>query len=159
MQAPIDWTNLLGGNRRPFDPRPALEAWRRCEGATAAKVLWEKLLHQGDVDTAAYASVPALTEIVENAPAADWNAYAMLALIEEARHAPHNPPLPAPWIEPYRAAWSTLTKSALRDLASAGDDVTVRSILAVLAHAKGQHLIGQFALLTADEQHEMLEGS
>ncbi|WP_083528688.1 hypothetical protein [Hyphomicrobium sp. CS1BSMeth3] len=156
MQDQIDWSSLLGGDRQPFDPRPALDAWRRGGGVTASKELWERLLHQGNVDTAAYAAVPELIQIVENAPTADWNAYALVASIEEARLSTQNPPLPLSWIGPYRAAWKTILTPALRDLASAEDDVAVRSIMAAIAHAKGQRLLAQFAMLTQDEQRELL---
>lgn len=159
MPTQINWVELRGGDRRPYDPRPELAAWQGGQGATAAEVLWERLLHQGDVDTAAYASVPELARIIEKAALADWSAYALIASIEEARSAPHNPPLPVSWIESYQAAWSIVAKAALRHLATADDDTTVRSIFAALAHAKGQHSLGKFALLTEDEQREIFGNS
>ena len=45
---------------------------------------------------------------------------------------------------------------ALRDLANAADDELVRSLIAVIAHAKGQHSLGAIALCTEDEREEML---
>lgn len=156
MSDHINWAELLGGDRRPYDPRPDLDAWRRGEGATASKALWAGLIHKGDVDTAAYAAVVELVQIIENAALADWNAYALIASIEEARLAAHNPPLPVSWIGSYQAAWSIVAKTAPRHLASAEDDIAVRSIFGALAHAKGQHALGKFALLSEDEQQELL---
>jgi hypothetical protein len=47
---------------------------------------------------------------------------------------------------------------ALRDLETATDDLVVRSALAVIAHAKGQHTLATIALCTEDERAEMLSG-
>src|SRR5471032_2635007 len=89
------WTGLTGGYRTPFDPRPSLarletdshtdEAWRE---------LWEELHHQGDVGDASCAAVPLLVEIERKRAIADWNSYALVAIIELARTNSRNPDLP-----------------------------------------------------------------
>jgi hypothetical protein len=152
----VDWSGLLSGRRLPYDPRPALEAWRRGDTDNAPAELWDALHHQGDVDSASYAAAPLIAEIVANAPAPDWNAYALLATIEEARVSGRNPPVPAFLEHGYHAAWSVVFTHALRDIVTAKDSTTVRSILAVLAHAKGEHTLGEFALCTDDERQAML---
>ena len=153
----INWSQLLDGCRTPYDPRPALDAWRRGEGKIASRELWARLLNQRDIDTAAYASTPELVKLLHSAQVVDWNVYALIALIAEGRLAKQNPPVPADLVKPYRTAWAAVVQPALRDLAAADDDLSVRSILAVLAHAKGQHSIAILALLTEDERQELLE--
>jgi hypothetical protein len=152
----INWSELLDGHRQPYDPRPALEAWRRGEGKFASRELWARLIHQGDIDTAAYASIPDLVELIRTAQAIDWNLYALFASIEEGRLAKQNPSVPPALMRPYQAAWAAVVGLALRDLAAAEDDLCVRSILAVLAHAKGQHSLATLSLLTEDERQQFL---
>ena len=155
-QDAFDWLTLLGGRRLPYDPRTALEAWRRGDKENAPAELWDALHHQGDVDSAAYAAAPMIAEIAASAAAPDGNAYALLATIEEARVSGRNPPIPAFLEHRYRAAWSAVLTHALRDIVTARDSATVRSILAVLAHAKGEHTLGAIALCTEDERRAML---
>jgi hypothetical protein len=86
----------------------------------------------------------------------DWRAYALIATIDERRNVSGNPPVPD-WLEgSYAAAIRDVIKPALAHLADARDDVDVRSLLAVLAHAKGQSSIGAIALWTKDERREAL---
>ncbi len=88
--------------------------------------------------------------------APDWNAYALIASIEEGRLAKSNPPIPDEIEQDYNRAWSALLPLALRDLADARDDLLVRGTLAVIVHAKGQHSLATIALCTEDERAEML---
>jgi hypothetical protein len=109
------------------------------------------------VGTAAYAATPALVQLIGDLDNPDWNAFALVASIEEGRLAEGSPPIP-PALEPdYRAAWKAILPIALNHLHSASDDLTVRSLLAVVAHAKGQHSLAVIALCTEDERKEMLE--
>jgi len=153
----INWSQLLDGYRQPYDPRPALEAWRRGEGKIASRELWARLIHQGDVDSAAYASTSELVDLILTAETIDWNLYALIACIEAGGLAAQNPPIPATLIVSYQAAWAAVVQPALRDLAAAKDDLGVRSILAVLAHSKGQHSLATLALLTENERQEFLD--
>jgi len=88
----------------------------------------------------------------------DWNAYSLVACIEEGRLAEGNPPLPCSLEQDYEQAWAVILPMALRDLGTATDDLVVRSALAVVAHAKGQHTLATIALCTEDERAEMLGG-
>ena len=147
-----EWLNADG---RPYDPRPALAAWRQGD-ASAGRELTEQLYHQGTVNSASYAAVDGIVSMIGGAASPDWSAYALLASIEEGRLAALSPAIPPELAVPYRDAWQTVLPKALNDLDGATDDQTVRSIFAVIAHAKGQHSIAAFALCTEDERLEML---
>jgi len=142
---------------RSYDPRPAIEAWRDGHAEAAIRELWERLYHQGDVNTASYAAVGEIVCLMRQQAEPEWNAYALIASIEEGRLANGAPPVPADLENGYRAAWSHALMIALRHLESATDDLVVRSALAVVAHAKGQHILGAIALYTEDERIEMLD--
>src|SRR6266478_1796311 len=89
------WSGLCGGYRIPYDPRPALRTLELGEGTEAAwKELWQELYHQGDVGEASYAAVPHLVRIYRGSQSGGWNTYAIVALMELARRAEGNPPLP-----------------------------------------------------------------
>src|ERR1700733_11200764 len=70
------WSNLTGGYRTAFDPRPLL-ARLETEHDTAAvwHELWEELHHQGDLGEASYASVPHLVRIHRTSGIIAWNSY------------------------------------------------------------------------------------
>ena len=147
------WLSAYGA---PYDPRPAIEAWRAGQVEDAAQELWDKLHHQGSVNTASYAAVGEIVRVMQEQSAPDWHSYALIASIEEGRLSDHNPPVPAQLSEEYQGAWKALLPMALRDLEQVNDDLSVRSILAVIAHAKGQHSLAIIALCTEDERLEML---
>jgi hypothetical protein len=89
------WNDLKGGYKMPYDPRPALRNLEQQQNAGAAwEELWEELHHQGDVGDASYAAVAELVIIQRTRSAADWNLYAMVAIIELARTESQNPHVP-----------------------------------------------------------------
>ena len=149
------WLSAYG---EPYDPRPAIRAWRSGRGDEAARDLWDQLHHQGTVNSASYAAVREIVSMMQEQAEPDWNAYALLATIEEARLAEGNPPIPSDLQADYDRAWAELLPIALRDLVEAEHDLVVRSALAVVAHAKGQHTLATIALCTEDERVEMLGG-
>jgi hypothetical protein len=151
------WSQLSGGYRLPYDPRKALRSLEGdAEAGGAWRELWQELYHQGDVGEASYATVPHLARIqMRRAP--DWNAYALAAVIEQARRAKHNPTIP-PWLrDGYKAAWDQLVELGLRDFRTADAPKLVCAILSVLATFKDQTKLGRMALLTEDERTEMLD--
>jgi hypothetical protein len=152
------WAALTGGYRIRYDPRGALRALERgTDAASAWKELWNELHHQGDVGDASYAAVPHLVRIHLARGAADWNTYALVATIEEARRAPHNPDLPPNLCEAYQLAWRQLVDIGLTELRTAEDSNLVCSILAVVSMGKGQFTLGRFAVsFTEDERREIL---
>jgi hypothetical protein len=152
------WDGLCGGYRVPYDPRPALASLAR--GASVERAwneLWNELHHQGDVGEASYAAVSELVRIHAARGMADWNTYALVATIEDARANPRNPAMPS-WLEPtYGAALHELVGLGLREIGSAEAPELVASIIAVVAFGKGQRSLAQFAIaFTEDERREIL---
>jgi len=153
------WQSLLGGYRARFDPRLALsnlesshkteEAWRD---------LWEGLHHQGDVGTASYAAVPHLVRIHRQRRGTDyWNTYALVAVIELARGRGQNPGVP-PWLKSeYFQAIQELAEVGCVEVLRAKSPEEIRSILCVLAIAKGARTHARFLLEYSDEELAALE--
>jgi hypothetical protein len=153
------WTDLCGGYRVPFDPRPALRLLERNESvASAWHELWEKLHHQGDVDAASYAALPHLVRVHGIRRVADWNTYALAVVIEECRKDPRNPDLPAWLQDSYKAALMELVDLGLREFKDAKEPVLIDSIIAVFAIAKGRRSLARLASdYSEDERRELLE--
>ncbi|WP_292929206.1 hypothetical protein [Novosphingobium sp. PASSN1] len=148
-------SELYDAYGNPFDPRPIIARWRSGEAPGAVGTLWERLYHQGNVGSASYAAVPDLVELLETSSQPDWDAYALIATIEEAR-ADGAELIPPSLIPAYTAAWRSVLPLAIRDLANASQGELVRSLIAVIAHAKGQHSLAAIALCSDDEREEML---
>lgn len=149
------WLSAYG---EPYDPRPAIEAWRAGQVVDGPQELWDKLYHQGAVNTASYAAVGEIVRMMQEQSEPDWNSYALIASIEEGRLADGSPPVPSDLRQDYETAWSAILPMALRDLGQVEDDLVVRGALAVVAHAKGQHTLAAIALCTEDERADMLAG-
>ena len=147
------WQQLHGGYRIPYDasaPLIQLEA-----GRDVWNELWDELHHQGDVGEASYAAVPHLVRIAQGMAVRDWNAYALVALIEIERHRKTNPPLPL-WLQSdYETAWRDIVALALSDLTAATDSLTVQSAISVVAVGRGQRKLG--ALLCHFDESEVTE--
>ncbi|MGE5563963.1 MAG: hypothetical protein ACM3ZV_11770 [Bacillota bacterium] len=151
-----DWSQLTDAKGDPYDPRAALKAIASGDADHGYDELWQRVHHQGDLGTAAYAVVPDLVRLMSHRAKPDWRAYALIAIIEERRKADRNPNIPD-WLEgPYVTAMREVVEPALSHLRDVDDDADVRSLLAVLAHAKGQPTVGAFALWTEDERQEAL---
>ncbi len=150
------WTNLLGGYRALFDPRPYLAELESGQETEAAwHELWEELHHQGDVGEASYAAVPHLVRIYGAHVTPNWNTYAMISVIELARTEGTNPKLPA-WLETgYFQAIQELAKIGVTEVLQVNDSDTVRAILGVIAIAKGLRAHGKFLFLYSED--EMLD--
>jgi hypothetical protein len=144
---PLDdqrWPSLDGGYRIPYDASAPLREMERADNLQPIwDELWNELHHQGDVGLASYAAIPQLVRIARARNLADWNLYAIASTIESARHEGQNPALPE-WLESsYSAAWQDLQSMALDHLRSQTDEVTTRSILAVVAIARGLSKLGR----------------
>jgi hypothetical protein len=152
------WSQLAGGRRTLFDPRPALsrlEAGLTVEEAWAE--LWDGLHHQGDVDTASYAAVPHLVHIHRRRDIPDWNTYALLGTIELRSRAPKNPAIPHWLADDYQGAWHDVIGLALHDLARSRDPLLVQSALGAVAMARGLRRTAEVLLdFTEDELDEMV---
>ena len=147
------WLSVYG---QPYDPMPAIEAWRAGEVERASQELWDHLYHQGAINSASFAAVELLVHMIEEQGVPDWRAYALIASIEGGRLDHGNPSLPVTLSDSYHAAWGKLLMLALRDLSTAQADVEVRAVLAVVCYAKGQHRLAAITLCTEDEHAEML---
>jgi hypothetical protein len=149
------WADLQGGYRRPYDVRPALR--RLASGDDAVwEEFWQELYHQGDVGEASYAAIPEIVRAYAGHVRPDWNLFALAATVEEARHTAANPAPPAWLTADYETAWQQLEVHALAEFPTASSDELIRSILAVLALAKGKRRLARTALLTNDELEDML---
>jgi len=145
---------LLDAYGIPFDPRPLIARWKQGD-SDAIRLLWERLHHQGELGSASFAAVPDLVDLLGALDQPDWNVYALVATIEEVRSL-KGEMLPVALASAYSTAWTSVLPFALRDLAGASEDKLVLSLIAVIAHAKGQHTLGALALCTEDERQEML---
>ena len=153
----VRWSQFLGGYRVPYDPRRALQSLERGENVEEAwQELATELYHQGDVGEASYATVPHLVKIHERRGVPDWNTHALVAMIEEERHAPQNPVLPETLQNAYDDAWQKLVLIGLRELEMANEPLLVSSIIAVVAMGKGQYQLGRFAVLFDDAERKRL---
>ncbi len=151
------WAQFSGGYRVPYDPRKALRSLELDEDVEAAwQELATELYHQGDVGEASYAAVPHLVRIHEQRGVADWNTYALLAMIEEARQIGENPVLPADLRESYDQAWRRLVQVGLKELDAAEEPLLVSCIIAVIAMGKSQFNLGRFAVLFDEDERKRL---
>jgi hypothetical protein len=141
------WSEMLGGYRIPYDPRPALNALaKRIDDADAWDALWSNLYHQGDVGEASYAAVPHLARIYLSCGKPNWNVYALVATIELCRVADGNPSLGGGLRASYEGAWKVLVELGLREILHTEDALLTRSIFAVISIAKRQPVLGKTAL-------------
>lgn len=152
------WNNLAGGYRVPFDPRPCLRKLEiQQDSAEAWAELWEELHHQGDVGVASYAAVAELVRIHRNRSAADWNLYAIVAIIELARNEPQNRE-PPDWLsDDYFAAIQELARKGTADILSATDPESRRAILSVVAIATGLRMHARFLVAYTEEELSEIE--
>jgi hypothetical protein len=147
------WSDLKGGYRTQFDPRPLLSALENDKDTKEVwHELWEELHHQGDVGEASYASVPHLVRIYRLRGVVDWNTYAIVAIIELARGEGKNPPVPQ-WLEEgYSRAIHELAEIGAAEVLQAKDLEDIRAILSILAISKGARTHAKFLLEYSAEE-------
>ena len=152
------WQQLKGGYRVPFDPRPLFEKLK--SGHDEKKIweeLWNELHHQGDVGEASYAAVPHLVRIQRDRGSLDWNVFAIVAVIELARKEGMNPDVPE-WLGVgYFRAIQELAESGAAEVMRCSDPDTIRSILSVIAIAKGLRMHGNFLINYSEEEMRQIE--
>jgi hypothetical protein len=151
------WQSFRGGYRLPFDASPWLRKLE-ADPTTAEEVweqFWNELHHQGDVDEASYATAPQLVRICVGHDLLDWNAFALVATIEECRVFGANPELPE-WLESdYHAAFKELAGFGAKHFHKSWPKELVQSFLAVAAFAKDAPKTAR--LLIAFSEDEMAE--
>jgi hypothetical protein len=147
------WNHMTGGYKTSFDPRPCLRKLESQQATVAAwKELWEELHHQGDIGDASYAAVPELVRIHRTASEADWNLYAMVAIIELARTESQNPEVPDWLREDYFRSIRELAQMGTKDILSAEESETKRAILSVIAIASGLRTHGKFLVEYSEDE-------
>ena len=150
------WSEMEGGYRIPFDPRPLFGKLQANHDVEAVwNELWNELHHQGDVGEASYAAVPHLVRIHRERGVPDWNTYALVATIELARDSAGNPSMPDSLKPGYDNAIQELADLGRVELSRVKDDENVRSILAILAISKGARVYGR--ILADFSEDEVLE--
>jgi hypothetical protein len=150
------WSEMTGGYKTPFDPRPLLKRLEtESDTAQIWRELWDELHHQGDVGEASYAAVPFLVKSYRERTVLDWNTYAIVAIIELARKEGNNPDVPQ-WIaDDYFEAIQELARTGTTEVMRAETADDVRAILSVIAIAKGLRAHGK--LLVNYEEHEIAD--
>jgi hypothetical protein len=147
------WKHLTGGYKTPFDPRPCLHKLESQQDTTTTwEELWEELHHQGDVGDASYAAVPELVRIYRSGSVADWNLYAMVAIIELARTESQNPEVPDWLRDDYFSSIQELAQMGTKDILSAQESETKRAILSIIAIAKGLRTHGKFLVEYSEDE-------
>jgi hypothetical protein len=152
------WQELKGGYRMPFDPRPLFE---KLEAGGDQKEIWEELWtelhHQGDVGEASYAAVPHLVRIQRGKSSLDWNVFAIVAVIELAREGERNPSVPEWLADGYFRAIQELAEIGAAVVMRCADPDTVRSMLSVIAIAKGLPMHGKYLVSYSEEEMRLIE--
>jgi len=147
------WSKLNGSYRTPFDLRPLL---RKLEMGSDEKSvwneLWNELHHQGDVGEASFAAVPHLVRIQRAKRSVDWNTFALVAVVEFARANGKNPDLPQWLAEEYFQAIQDLAEIGAGEVMRCSDPDAVRSILGVIALAKGLRAHGEVLVDFSEEE-------
>ena len=138
-----------------------VRSWFAAAEQTSAPPEWPKMIdalcHQGDIYTGSYAAVPHIVEYIA-AAGGDWQPYALIASIEEARQLGKGPAIPSELEDSYHGAIASAFKHALEAFPQASNPLLIRSFIALLSLGKGQVSIATFALLGEDEQTNLLAG-
>ena len=91
----VRWSEMTGGYRTRFDPRPLLKQLEtESDNSATWQKLWDELHHQGDVGEASFAAVPYLIRAYVQRGVIEWNTFAIVAVIELARKQGKNPDVP-----------------------------------------------------------------
>lgn len=154
------WNQLTGAYKTPFDPRFLLA---RLENESALdkvwQELWSELYHQGDIGDASYAAVPQIVRIYRKRGIIDWNAYAMVSIIELARTGGKNADVPAWLASDYFEALQTLADTGLAEVKQTDDHEVVAAILSIIALTKGLRIHGRFLVEYSESELLSMESS
>ncbi len=152
------WTELDGGYRMRFDPRPLLAKLEAGEDDAATwSDLWDELHHQGDVGEASFAAVPQLVRIHRSSGTIDWNIYAMVAIIELARKVGANPDVPDWLKDDYFQAISELARIGVAQILRTEDPRTAEAILGVLALDRGLRTYAELLVRYSEDEISVLK--
>lgn len=130
------WRDYVGGYGLPYDASVAL---RKLFTAGASEAIWQELWnelhHQGDLGAASYAAVPHLVEFVRTQAKLNWNALALIAVIELER--PKNPPVPAELSHSYFQSIAHLPGVLAAHPDKQWDDLIMQGAAVCIALARG----------------------
>src|SRR6266496_294203 len=146
------WRELTGDYKTPLDPRPLIAKLEGCEAQTAWSEVWDELHHQGNVGTASYVAVPHLVEIYCKLGIADWNTYAIVAVIELARNQRQNPEVPQFIEADYFRAIEELARIGQSEILRVEEPETIRAMLGIIAIAKGLRMHGKFLIEFSEDE-------
>lgn len=147
------WSNMTGGYKMPFDPRPLLKRLETDRDTTEVwHELWGELHHQGDVGEASFAAVPFLVKSYRERGVLDWNTYAIVAVIELARQEGKNPDVPRWIVDDYFLAIRELAEIGTTEISQAESAEDVRAILSVIAIEKGLRMHGKFLVNYSEDE-------
>jgi len=148
------WETLVGGYKLPYNAAPLLRELESGSGDTEGiwEEFWNELHHQGDVGTASYAAVPYLVRICIKREIMDWNAFALVAVIEECRLSGENPPVPD-WLKSdYQSAIESFAEFAAKNFSREWPKELTQAALAVMAFAKGCSNTGRMLIEVSDDE-------
>jgi hypothetical protein len=135
----LGWNSFKGGYRVEYNAAPAL---RRLLEDGPSDELWEELFnelhHQGDVDQASFAVVPWLVEYIRRSPKVDWNALALIAVIELERPKNKNPRIHTTLSEAYFTAIQSIPAVLGDHLDQVWSEEVMQSATTCIALARGQ---------------------
>jgi hypothetical protein len=152
------WTQMNGGYKVPFDPRSLLKRLETDHDIDSVwKELWNELHHQGDVGVASFAAVPHIARVYCKRGVTDWNAYAIIAVIELARNKDGNPDVPEWLKDDYFNAISALAEKGISELPHAQAPETCLSILSVIAFEKGLRNHARLLIDYSDDELGQME--
>ncbi|MEJ9076845.1 hypothetical protein WKY82_00345 [Gordonia malaquae] len=136
---------------RSVDPAEIVN-WVRRDDRSAWAWIWENLLHQGTVGSAAYAVAIELINLYAVRPRR-WEIYSFVCHLELWRSPEETVPLR------WSSVFNRVAAFALEDYPSATDDsLMIEPILGVLALDRGLTTVGWFcAEMTDDERSEALD--
>ena len=156
------WQRAEGGYKVEYDASIPL---RRLEETNEPSViagifdeLWNELHHQGDVGLASYLAVPQIVRIGITKNLFNWDVVGLCAVIELQRHLGDNPPLPAEYIDYYKAGLTDLRLFVLANIDKDLDEDAFRTALSALAACKGSIRLAK-AIMELDDDilNEFLE--
>jgi hypothetical protein len=147
------WSDMAGGYRTPFDPRPLLKRLETERDTTDVwRELWEELHHQGDVGDASFAAVPFIVGNYRERRGLHWNTYAITAIIELARNEGKNPDVPG-WIaDDYFQSIRKLAEIGTTEILQVEGAEEACAILGVIAIEKGLRMHGKFLMTYAEDE-------
>jgi hypothetical protein len=154
------WKTFIGGYRIIYDASERLQELEDGveDDSEIWEEFWEDLHHQGSVDIASYAVVPQLVRICVARDLMEWNAFALVATIEECRVFGKNPPIPQ-WLEnDYHFAIKKFAEFGAQKFSQDWPKELTQSFLAVAAFAKDLPESGRMLIeFPEDEMKDVFE--